>query len=404
MALVAPHSIGAQRGGGTQAQLPEGPGKDVVQKRCVSCHALNSITGAAGYDAAGWKHVIDSMIVLPADEMTAATQYLTAHFPEKPGRRPTLVPGPFKVSFKEWMVPTLGQRSRDPLQMADGLIWWAGQYGSLVGRLNPKTGEMKEFELPPEVRPHSIAADRAGNIWYMGNANGTVGKLNPATGGITVYKMPDPAARDPHTPIFDQKGRLFFSLQGSNMVGRLIPETGDIKLITLPTADARPYGMKVNSQGLIWVCYNGSNKLASINPDTMEVREYPVPTPGTRIRRLALSSDDTVWCRLRSRIAWPPEPDDREVKMAVAERAAVSALCDCGRERCHLVQRIVPAARYAGSIRPENREVSELADSVRRRHHQAHDGVARWKPRVSPEQHQSDRTCNDRDRQLIDRR
>ena len=23
------------------------------------------------------------------------------------------------------MVPTLGQRPRDPLQMADGMIWWA---------------------------------------------------------------------------------------------------------------------------------------------------------------------------------------------------------------------------------------------------------------------------------------
>ena len=43
----------AQRGG--QVQLPEGAGKDVVQARCVSCHGLNQITGAAGYDQAGWK-------------------------------------------------------------------------------------------------------------------------------------------------------------------------------------------------------------------------------------------------------------------------------------------------------------------------------------------------------------
>ena len=294
VSLVAPYPAEAQRGGG-QVQLPEGPGRDVVQARCVSCHGLNQITGAAGYNQAGWKHVIDSMIVLSADQMAAATQYLAAHFPEKPGRRPTLIPGTAKVTFKEWIVPTLGQRSRDPLQLPDGMIWWTGQYGSLIGRLNPKTGEMKEFELPPEVRPHSIAADRAGNIWYMGNANGTVGKLNPATGGITVYKMPDPAARDPHTPIFDQKGRLWFTLQGSNMVGRLIPETGDIKLITLPTADARPYGIKVNSQGVPWLCYNGSHKLASINPETMEVREYPLPTTDSRIRRLAITSDDIVW-------------------------------------------------------------------------------------------------------------
>jgi virginiamycin B lyase len=295
ISFLAPYAADAQRGGGAQIQLPEGPGKDVVQARCVSCHGLGSITGAAGYDQAGWKHVIDSMVALPPDQMTAATQYLATHFPEKPGRRPTLIPGPVSVTFKEWMVPTLGQRSRDPLQLKDGTIWWTGQYASLIGRLNPTSGEMKEFELPPEVRPHSIAADRAGNIWYMGNANGTVGKLNPATGGLTVYKMPDPAARDPHTPIFDLKGRLWFSLQGSNMVGRLIPETGDIKLITLPTAEARPYGMKVNSQGVVWVCYNGSNKLASINTETMEVREYPVPTPATRIRRLAIDSDDTVW-------------------------------------------------------------------------------------------------------------
>jgi virginiamycin B lyase len=291
---MAPYAAEAQRGGG-QPQLPEGSGRDIVQAQCVACHGLNQITGAAGYNQEGWKHVIDSMIKLPADEMAAATQYLASHFPEKPGRRPTLIPGTATVTFKEWIVPTLGQRSRDPLQLPDGMIWWTGQYGSLIGRLNPKTGEMKEFELPPEVRPHSIAADRAGNIWYMGNANGTVGKLNPATGGITVYKMPDPAARDPHTPIFDQKGRLWFTLQGSNMVGRLIPETGEIKLITLPTADARPYGIKVNSQGVPWLCYNGSHKLASINPETMEVREYPLPTTDSRIRRLAIASDDIVW-------------------------------------------------------------------------------------------------------------
>ena len=157
ISFIVPSASEAQRGG-APIQLPDGAGKDLVQKRCVACHPLGQIAGSAGYDQAGWKHVIESMMVLPADQMTTATEYLAAHFPEKPGRRPTLVPGPVKVTFKEWMVPTLGQRSRDPLQMADGLIWWAGQYGSLVGRLNPKTGEMKEFELPPEVKPHSIIA------------------------------------------------------------------------------------------------------------------------------------------------------------------------------------------------------------------------------------------------------
>ena len=294
--LASAFTAEAQRGGrGGQVQLPEGPGREVVEASCTSCHALNQITGSAGYSQDGWKHVIDSMVRLPDDRLAAATSYLAREFPEKPARRPTLVPGPVEVTFKEWMVPTLGQRSRDPLQLADGTIWWTGQYGSLIGRLNPKTGEMKEYKLAPDARPHSIAADRSGRIWYMGNGNGTIGRLDPASGEITVYKMPDAAARDPHTPIFDQQGRLWFTLQQSNMVGRLIPETGDIKLITLPTANARPYGIKVNSKGVPWVAYNGSHKLASLDPDTMAVREHPVPTPETRIRRLAIASDDTIY-------------------------------------------------------------------------------------------------------------
>ena len=44
-------------------------------------------------------------------------------------------------------------------------------YGSLVGRLDPRTGEMAEFVLDPMARPHSIINDVAGNIWYTGNSN-----------------------------------------------------------------------------------------------------------------------------------------------------------------------------------------------------------------------------------------
>ena len=132
------------------------------------------------------------MIKLPEPQQATITQYLATHFPPKPGREPVLVPGPVQITFKEWIAPTLGQRARDPLQLADGTIYWTGQFASVVGRLNPRTGEMKEWKLETEAHPHSIINDRAGNIWYMGNGNGTIGKLNPATGEITIHKMPDP--------------------------------------------------------------------------------------------------------------------------------------------------------------------------------------------------------------------
>jgi virginiamycin B lyase len=292
--VVAPQGQERQMGRGA-APLPDGPGKEAVTAACGSCHGLNMITGATGYSQAAWRDLIATMVRLPADREAAITQYLAAHFPPKPGRAPELVAGDVSVTFKEWVVPTLGQRSRDPLQTRDGTIWWNGQFISLIGRLNPATGEMKEFPLDPASKPHSIVDDADGNIWYLGNGNGTIGKFVPATGAVTVYKMPDPAAKDPHTGVFDAKGTLYFTLQQSNMLGRLVPATGDIRLVTLPTPNARPYGLNQDSAGTVWVSYNGAGKLAAMDPETMAVREYPLPDPATRSRRLAITSDDMVW-------------------------------------------------------------------------------------------------------------
>ena len=296
--LVVTISLHAQapgRGRGQAIQLPDGAGKDLVQSMCIACHQLNMITGAAGYDQKGWRALVTTMVALPEPQLNTVTTYLATNFPEKPGRKPKLIAGDTTVTIKEWIAPTLGQRPRDPLQTADGTIWWAGMFASVIGRLNPSTGEMREYKLAPDARPHSIINDQTGNIWFTGNGNGTVGRLDPRSGEIKVYPMPDPAARDPHTPIFDRKGTLWFTLQGSNMVGRLMPSTGEIKLIKMPTPDARPYGIIVNSQDVPWVAYNGSNKLARIEPATLAVREYPTPTPDSRIRRLDVLRDDTIF-------------------------------------------------------------------------------------------------------------
>jgi virginiamycin B lyase len=254
------------------------------------------ITGSAGYTRERWQDLISTMIKLPEDQAATATQYLATHFPPRPGREPVIVPGPVSVTFKEWITPTLGQRSRDPIMLTDGNIFWTGQYGSLIGRLNPRTGEMKEWKLAPSARPHSIINDRAGNIWYTGNANGTIGKLNPTTGEVTVFKMPDPNARDPHTPAFGHDGvTLWFTLQQSNMIGRMNTSTGDIKLVTVPTPRALPYGIRMNSKGIPWVSYNGSNKVAELDPVTMAIKEHVLPRPETTVRRLAIDSHDNVW-------------------------------------------------------------------------------------------------------------
>ncbi|MSP40438.1 MAG: cytochrome C [Deltaproteobacteria bacterium] len=291
LATIEPAAFGAQ----PAVQLPEGDGKPHVQGLCATCHELNLIPRSSGYTRAGWQELIGNMINIagtPAED--AITQYLAKHFPPNTNLQPTLVPGPISISFKEWKVPQLGQRARDPVQTADGSIWYCGQFGNLVGRINPKTGEVSEYALPDKALPHSITPDRDGNIWYTGNGNGTVGKLDVKTGKITEYKMPDPNAKDPHTAVFDEKGRLFFTLQVSNMIGRLVPSTGEIKLATVARKNSRPYGIKLAADGSLWVSCNGSNCLLKIDPETLAIREFDLPE-GTTVRRLDLAKDGTIW-------------------------------------------------------------------------------------------------------------
>jgi virginiamycin B lyase len=75
---------------------------------------------------------------------------------------------------------------------------------NLLGRLDPRTGEFKEYRLKtPESGPHALVADKDGEIWFTANFKGYVGKLDPKTGEISEYPMPNPKARDPHTLVFD---------------------------------------------------------------------------------------------------------------------------------------------------------------------------------------------------------
>lgn len=278
--------VEAQRGGGP---LPAGEGRELVEAACTQCHGTGQIVGSAGYDEVGWRDLIDTMMELPDDEAAVVTRYLASHFPESTARRPVLLEGPEMVRITEWIVPTLGQRSRDAAEAPDGSIWWTGMWASLAGRLDPETGEMREYQLPQEARPHTIVPHEDGSIWYTGNSNATVGRLDPETGEITEYPT---RARDPHSAVFHPNGMFYFTAQQAAMLGRLDPETGEL---TEVDTEPRPYGIQVDAEGTVWIAYNGTNKIGALDPETMEVRYYEVPNSDSRIRRLGIASDGTIW-------------------------------------------------------------------------------------------------------------
>ena len=274
---------------------PAGEGQDLAAALCTTCHSAATVTRSSGYSAENWAKLLSTMVALPGDTETRLATYLAEAFPPRGHRAATLVPGPHRVTFEQWQVPTLGQRSRDPVEGPDGRIWWVGQWGNLVGVLDPETGAMREYPLPDGTYPHSVTLDSAGIPWLLGNKNGTLQRLDPESGEITVFPMPDPAAKDPHTGEFDQKGRLIFTLQQSNRVGRFDPATGAIDLIELDRPKSRPYGIKFDAAGQAWVACNGGPCLYRIDPNTLSQTRIDLPNQESHVRRLDVADDGSVW-------------------------------------------------------------------------------------------------------------
>ena len=283
---------------GSPATLPAGHGKDLVEGVCTVCHRTNEIVRSMGYTKEGWQELTSTMIDLSKtpEQREQIVSYLAEHFPPGKNPRPARqVDGDTQIAFKQWTMPTLGQRSRDPVQGTDGKIWFVGQFANLIGWINPDTNEIREFPLPAGAYPHTVTLDREGNAWWTGNKNGTIGKFDPKTEKHTVYNMPDPKVKDPHTAEFDKKGILWFSAQQSDYVGRLDPATGDVKVWKVQTPNARPYAVKIDSKGNVWISCNGAPCLIRINPSTFEIAEFSLPLAGTTVRRLDIDSKDRIW-------------------------------------------------------------------------------------------------------------
>lgn len=133
--------------------------KELVKQARTSCHAISAIT-RSGFDGEDmWCSVQKAKMGLPEPKTNRIAKHLAEHFPAREDRKPTLVDGPVEIHILEWIAPSLGRHSRDPVEAPDDSIRWTGLWSSLAGRLGPLTGEMEEYPLPPEATPHSIIPD-----------------------------------------------------------------------------------------------------------------------------------------------------------------------------------------------------------------------------------------------------
>ena len=80
------------------ASLPEGPGKDLINKTCTACHAITQVTSVRR-PKAQWADTVDQMIARGApvseEDYPAIVDYLAKNFSPAatPAAAPSAVPG-----------------------------------------------------------------------------------------------------------------------------------------------------------------------------------------------------------------------------------------------------------------------------------------------------------------------
>jgi virginiamycin B lyase len=197
------------------------------------------------------------------------------------------------VEIREWDI-LAGGRSRDPFALRKDEVWFVGQAGNYLGRLNPETGGIKTRDLDDGPGPHNLIVGSDGMVWYSGNLSGYIGRYNPATDKIEKIEMPEDAY-DPHTLVFDtDEKHIWFTAQSANIMGRLSLADKKVDIIPSPTDYTRPYGIIIAPDGVPWIALFGTNQIASINPKTLKLKTYPLPD-GARPRRLDTTTNGQVW-------------------------------------------------------------------------------------------------------------
>jgi len=182
-----------------------GAEKRLLTVNCNWCHSYQQIFRNL-YDERSWSKILYRMIhgagsplininkngrFPPEDEAKLAHWLATVRGPQSADPGFITLPRPqgraTRVIITEYELPRLETATHDVSGDADGNIWYSTHRSSFVGKLDPRTGKVTEFHVPP-VQPgalpgtHWIHVDKDGIVWGSENWAHNIWRLDPKTG------------------------------------------------------------------------------------------------------------------------------------------------------------------------------------------------------------------------------
>jgi virginiamycin B lyase len=174
-----------------------------------------------------------------------------------------------------------------------GILWFTVQQGNKVGRLDPKTGEVKLFTPPtPKSRPYGLVINSKGIPVFVEFGTNKVATIDPKTFEIKEYPLPDPASR-PRRLALTPDDVVWYADFSRGYLGRIDLATGQVKEWLSPSGPkSEPYGI-VFTKGALW--YNESaakpNTIVRFDPKTEQFQSWAIPGGGDIVRNMDVTRD-----------------------------------------------------------------------------------------------------------------
>ena len=137
---------------------------------------------------------------------------------------------------------------------ADGSIWYSRLFGDKIGRIDPVTLEVLEFDSPVRGPRRLRFNQQDGTLWLTGYSEGELARITTNANGFDskVYPLPEFAKGFPPAP---------YALG-------VHPQTGDV-----------------------WVNENMTDRIFRFIPEQERFIAYPVPLTGTYTRDFTFTED-----------------------------------------------------------------------------------------------------------------
>jgi virginiamycin B lyase len=181
-----------------------------------------------------------------------------------------------------------------------GKVWGAGNT-HVIG-LDPASGKFVAYAIPywvntkKSAQGYGMAISGDGRVWFAERDPSRIGRLDPATGKIDEYETPL-ANSIPRRMGSDTEGNIWVGLHESGKLMKIDYESGRMTTFDPPTQNSAPYDAVGDPNGLVWFSEQAADKITRFDPKAGTFLEFSVPNAESDMRRIELdpTNPNRVW-------------------------------------------------------------------------------------------------------------